>query len=370
MVYLFLDCDEYLVAHRVQALKADLGDPELAGLNITDVEGNQTNAADLLGQAAMMPFLAPRRLIVARGYLSQLDKRMALSKNSDSAAHGEAAQLLTGLAGAGESADLVLIEDALDKRRHIWKGFTVKQGGAERAVPGLQALIEAKTVVQEALVTPDSRDLPGWIANRARTRKITIDGRAIQLLAAYVGPNLRQLDNELEKLSLYAGQQTIGAQDVELMVSDGSEALIWSLTDALSLRNPRSAMIALQTLRRGDNHPIYLLTMIARQYRLILKVKDVMVGRGGVDEHAVAKLVGERSAFPVKKAMQQTGAYSFDDLLEILDRILVADNAMKTGADQDAEIDLLIAELTQKPVRAQDRATPLSARTPVRHSTH
>jgi DNA polymerase-3 subunit delta len=379
MVYLFLDCDEYLTAHRVQALKADLGDPELAGLNITELEGNGTSAADLLGQAAMMPFLAPRRLIVVRGYLAQLEKRMAQSKSSDSAAYLEAAQFLTGLAdlrgGGSDSADLLLIESALDKRRGIWKGFTVTQtdiqkegtqkespqAKGERAVPGLQALIADGSVVQETLTTPDSRNLAGWIADRARTRKIALDGRAIQQLAAYVGPNLRQLDNELEKLSLYAGQRTISAQDVGLLVSDGSEALIWSLTDALSQRNGRAAMTALMTLRRGDNHPIYLLTMIARQYRLILKVKDAMVGQGRADEHAIAKLVGERSAFPVKKAMQQTGAYSFDDLVEILDRIMIADNAMKTGAEPDTEIDLLIAELTQKPVRRPDRRTALHA---------
>jgi hypothetical protein len=31
-----------------------------------------------------------------------------------------------------------------------------------------------------------------------------------------------------------------------------------------------------------------------------------------------------------------------------MDRLVVADHAMKTGADPETEIDLLIAELTQK----------------------
>ena len=277
---------------------------------------------------------------------------MSASKSTESAAHGEAAQLLNGLGEVNDSCDLLLVENGLDKRRVIWKGFRIKHQDGEREVPGLQALIAAKTVAQEELTTPDAKALPSWIQQRARARKIAIESRAVQLLATYVGGNLRQLDNELEKLSLYAGQRSITAEDVNLMVSDASEAMIWNLTDALSQRNPAKAMQSLQALRRGDAHPIYLLTMIARQYRVILKVKDAMRTHAGANEFDIAKLVRE-SAYPVKKAMQQVGSYTFPELVDLLDRLVVADNAMKTGADPETEIDLLIAELTQKaPSRA------------------
>jgi DNA polymerase-3 subunit delta len=347
MVYLFLDCDEYLATQRIRELKAAVGDAELAALNITEWEAGETNANKILGQAAMMPFLALRRLILVRGYLTSLEKRMNLSKSTESAAHAEAAQLLTGLAEVSETCDLLLVDDKLDKRRAIWKGFRIKQQDGERQVTGLEALVKAKSVVSESLVTPDAKQLPSWIQQRARALNIAIEGRAVQLLAGYVGGNLRQIDNELEKLSLYAGQRPISADDVNLMVSDASEALIWNLTDALSLRNGAKAMQSLVALRRGDAHPIYLLTMIARQFRLIIKVKEAMRTHAGANEFDLAKVVGE-SAFPVKKAMQQAGSYTFVELVDLMDRLVVADNAMKTGADAETEIDLLVAELTQK----------------------
>jgi DNA polymerase-3 subunit delta len=347
MVYLFLDCDEYLAAQRIRELKAAVGDAELADLNITEWEGSQTHAGEILAQASMMPFLALRRLILVRGYLSHLEKRMGASKSNESAAHGEAAQFLIGLREVNETCDLLLVENSIDKRRLIWKGFRIKHQDGEREAPGLQVLVASKAIVQEELATPDAKALPSWIQQRARARQIAIDGRAVQLLATYVGSNLRQLDNELEKLSLYAGQRSIMADDVNLMVSDASEAMIWNLTDALSQRNPRLAMQSLQALRRGDAHPIYLLTMIARQYRVILKVKDAMAGRSGLNEYDIAKLVHE-SPYPVKKAMQQAATYTFAELVDVMDRMVVADHAMKTGADPETEIDLLIAELTQK----------------------
>lgn len=344
MVYLFLNADEFLMSQRLAALKAGLGDPELAGLNTAELAGAQTSAGDILGQASMMPFLAERRLVIVHGYLGHLAKRMAASKSTDSAAHAEAAQFLNGLAMVAESADLVLIEPSLDKRHALWRGFTPDKAAA---VAGVQDLIKAKQVQQEEITAPEARDLPGWIGQYAKQRAIAIEPRAVQLLATFVGANLRQLANELDKLATYAAGRAITTADVNLLVSDASEAMIWTLTDALSQRNPRAAMQSLAGLRRGDANAFYLLTMIARQYRIMLKVKDALAGAGSANEYDIAKQLGEKP-FPVKKAMQQAAGYSAGELVDVLDRLLEADFAMKTGADPDTEIDLLIAQLTQR----------------------
>src|SRR5262245_9715437 len=119
MVYLLLNCDEYLAAERLAALKAALGDAEMADLNTTSLEGERVRAADLLAQAGMMPFLAERRLLVVNRYLDQLDKRMAASKSPESAGYGEAAQLLEELPHIPDTCDLIFIDSSIDKRRHL-----------------------------------------------------------------------------------------------------------------------------------------------------------------------------------------------------------------------------------------------------------
>ena len=67
-----------------------LGDPEMADLNMVTLDGPKTSAGEILGYAAMMPFLASRRLVLVEGYLQHLDRRMAQSKSTDSAAYVEA----------------------------------------------------------------------------------------------------------------------------------------------------------------------------------------------------------------------------------------------------------------------------------------
>ncbi len=352
MVYLHLNCDEYLSTQRIHHLKRALGDAEMADLNTATLRGEQTNASSILGEASMMPFLTERRLLLVYGYLDQLDKRMAASKQTDSAAHQEAARFLRGLADVPDTCDLILIDNAVDKRRGLWKGFALPatEKAAARKVDGVEALCKSGVLQAEELTTPDARNLPGWIQSSARARNIAIDGRAVQTLADFVGPNLRQLHNELDKLATYAGSRHVTADDVKLLVSDASEALIWDLTDALSQRNGKRAMQSLYELRKGEANAFYLLSMIARQYRILLKVKSAM-RRGGSNEFDLAKITGEKP-YSVKKAMTLAHNYSLAELIAIMDRLLEADYGMKTGVDAETEIDVLMAELTRKQLSA------------------
>lgn len=350
MIYLHLGCDEYLSSQRIAELKRALGDPEMADLNTSTLQGERTTAADLLGEASMMPFLALKRLILVHGFLENLDKRMAASKDNTSTAYQVAAQLLAGLERLPDTCDVLFVDESVDKRRALWKGFTLPatDKNPERKMPGLAELIKTGVLIQEELATPDPKALAGWLHSYARTQQVSIEGQATQRLAEFVGPHLRQLHNELHKLATYAGQRAITVDDVKLLVSDASEALIWNLTDALSQRNGRNAMHSLYELRRGDANAFYLLTMVARQYRIMLKVKSAMATTRG-NEYDIAKIVGEKP-YSVKKAMGQSNHYSQRELVDIMERLLEADFAMKTGADPETEIDLLIAELTQKRV--------------------
>jgi DNA polymerase-3 subunit delta len=346
MIYLFLDADDYLAHRRLSELKQALGDPELADLNVTELDGKHVDVSEVLYNASVMPFLSDRRLVIVRDFLNQLDKRLATIKSTDHPVYGEIIRLMDGLPQLPDTCDLVFIDRSVDKRRHLWKGFSRDTDKKRRKIPGIAELIKAGTIQLEALETPNARALPGWIQNYARSQEIRIDGRAVQMLADYVGTNLRQLTNELEKLAAYAAGRTITASDVQLLVSDASEALIWDLTDALSQRNGRKAMRSLYELRRNDANPFYLLSMIARQYRIMIKVKDAMSG-ASVNEYDIAKLVGEKP-YPVKKAMQQCRQYQIDELESIMERLLNTDYAMKTGSEPNTEIDVLVAELTQR----------------------
>ena len=108
MIHLLLGADEYLAAEWLAAKKATLGSPEIASLNLVELNGSQSNAATVLGEAAMLPFLAEGRLVVVRGLLDSYDKRLAASKSSEAAIYGEMARFLEGIRSVPETCILVL----------------------------------------------------------------------------------------------------------------------------------------------------------------------------------------------------------------------------------------------------------------------
>ena len=70
-----------------------------------------------------------------------------------------------------------------------------------------------------------------------------------------MGANPVRLHHELERLALWAGKGgEVGAADLDAMVADTSEAIVWSLADALQQRDPATALgIAERLIAQGEN---------------------------------------------------------------------------------------------------------------------
>jgi len=77
-----------------------------------------------------------------------------------------------------------------------------------------------------------------WARNAIRTRKKEISEAALAELINRVGPNARQLDNEIEKLTIYVGQRPeIELTDVEAICIRNKTARAFALGDALGDRH-------------------------------------------------------------------------------------------------------------------------------------
>ena len=102
---------------------------------------------------------------------------------------------------------------------------------------------------------PRQRDLPGRLVAEARERGFRLDPAAARLLVQRMGASPIRLSNELDRLALWAGPDAeVTAADLEAMVSDTSEAAVWSLSDALLEGDPEQALaISEQLLAQGES---------------------------------------------------------------------------------------------------------------------
>lgn len=122
------------------------------------------------------------------------------------------------------------------------------------------------------------QDIIQFIAHRVRERELRLSEEALETLAARVGAEVRQLENELEKLDLAIGKaRRIEAEDIRALVPQTREGGIFDLSNAISRRDLPLAVATLrQLLAQGESAIGLLLAAIVPTVRNLLLVKDLM----------------------------------------------------------------------------------------------
>jgi len=175
----------------------------------------------------------------------------------------------------------------------------------------------------------------------------SISPQAVDLLARFVGGNLWIMANEIDKLVLFTSGRRIEEEDVRLVVSYAQEANVFAMVDAiLELKAGVAEQLQQQLLQRGAA-PAYLLVMLVRQVRMIVRVKELRNQRKSKIE--IQNKLALTSEFTLRKTLEQADRYSLTRLKEVYHKLLEADLSIKTGRfDAELALNILIAELCQR----------------------
>ncbi len=118
---------------------------------------------------------------------------------------------------------------------------------------------------------PKARELPRKLIADAKVLGFTLEPDAARMLIDRLGDGSLRLQNELERLSLWAGPgRTVSIHDLEAMVADTSEQAIWSLADAITEGDESEALrVAERLVAQGEALPriVYSLAPRLRQAR-------------------------------------------------------------------------------------------------------
>jgi DNA polymerase-3 subunit delta len=351
MITLIHGPSELLRAEALAVIRAGIADDaDLADLNTARMDGRQASVQEIQNACDTMPFLAQRRLVVVDGLLGRLSASpKGRAPGPEQLASGEPALEEAPLSesGKGQSKALLGYFDHVPESSELVLMEEQTVGGG----PILRRLLELQQNGHARIITctkPKKADLPAWIRTRAKLHKVRLDVTAIADLAEFVGDDLRQLDQELIKLGDYAaGGKEISSADVRRLVSATRTASVFDLVDALGSGNmPAAGKLMQHALEVDGEHPLRLLTMIGRQYRLLIQVKALQADGVKLPEIARTLNVADWTA---PKLLTQAGKHSFARLQRAMERVLAADEAIKTGQMGDREaLDVLLAELMER----------------------
>jgi DNA polymerase-3 subunit delta len=328
MIYLLHGEDEYRRSLQLEKWKAALGDATTVALNTTELDGRWLTLDELLFACDALPFLAEKRLVIVSGLASRFQRRGRgeAGPSEEDATFLERFEEYVG--DMPDTARLVLVESGkIKKGNPIYKIVSGSDHGYE-----------------EAFAPLSTGALSRWITKHVDERGGRIEAPAASVLARYVGNTLRLLVQEIDKLLTYVGpDRAITQEDVERLVSYAQEANIFHMVDALGIRNTRRAMELVEQLLGDGQHPLYLMHMITRQFRILLQIKELQAK--GTSAGDIRALLGLHP-FVVQKTVKQSRNFSMRQLEEIYHRLLEMDVAIKSGEmDQHLALNLFVTEV-------------------------
>lgn len=196
------------------------------------------------------------------------------------------------------------------------------------APPLLAVLDRVKNKEQFDVLDP--LEVERWIVKRVKERGGSIERAAAEQLAAIVGTDLWLAANEVEKLVHQKKGKGITAADVDADIRGKLEANIFEFTDALSRKDRRAALMSLERHFASGANELYLLTMIARQLRILIGIADV-----ATTEPNPATIASRLSLHPfvVKKGLAQIRTFSQSELIRAHDEIVFIDHRLKNTRD-------------------------------------
>jgi DNA polymerase III subunit delta len=332
-------------------------------LNCTILDGHKLTILQLREACETMPFLANRRLVLVYSLLRRFDPATK-SENDDTNTETPAVEpsftkdIITFLTHVPPFTHLVFIESKLLSTRN----------------PVFKYAVANNDSIIKQCDKPGNDTLPGWIAHQAKSKNIAIAGDAARLLANQVGNNLTQLDTELEKLAAFASYHTIQVEHVNGLIMENLEARIFNLADALGRRERHTALHELEVLFLTGAHPLYILSMVVRQYRLLIMAKE-LIDAGNAKTLVLMQELKVRD-FVAERLLQQAGLYHTAELLAVFNKLLQIDQQIKTGQiEGELALELLIVDICWgvhhgKNSERTRRANPSSSASPEARSRY
>ncbi len=321
--------DSFLVPRALRAVAEEAGAAGLLESNSHSLQGSQVKPAELISLCNALPFMDSRRLVTVAGLLAVYERRSG-GRARDG---GAATQNLGGWEALAEAVPQLPESTVL-----VFTDGPISDGN-----PMLRLLRPICQV--QALAAPSGTELARWIKATAQDKGASISPAAVRRLSDLVGSDLWTLDQELEKLSLFASGRSIEESDVQEMVTQVREANIFAAVDALIEGRPSAALGLLHQLLEDGRDVSYIIAMTERQLRLMALARDYL--DRGTPQREMGSRLGVSSQFVLRKTIEQAQRVTRQEIAEQYRKLLEADLAIKRGILEPAlALEVLATERT------------------------
>ena len=334
-LYLLNGPEHYLKEEFVQELLNYIKEQTGKQYFLERLDGRRISLADLLFDAKQATLFPGGRLLWVSDplYFSASKKKEGAAPKKEkspvpprtaSRPSGEK-ELLSFLQGGNDPVIVFSVQD-VDRRRKLVK-----------AIEGAGMLIN--------FVQLRGAPLRRWLKEQFLREKKKAEEKALNELIERVGDNLYLLKREVEKIATYmADDKVVTHLLVRQMVPESSLGNIFNLVEAIGQKDTGEAFFHLYKLFQQNEHPLVIMAMINRQFRLLYQLR--ILQEKELPRREVTAFL-KVQPFVVKKLEQQAQKYSIPAIAGIIAHLHETDWKIKTGRlEANEALEQLILALT------------------------
>lgn len=276
-----------------------------------DIFEKDTDLRELANAVNTYPFFGGRSLIVLKD-----DKLLSNKQESDSKQE-KTEQLLKILSDVPEYCTVVINIKSIDKRSKLYK-FCKKE-----------LLVCECTSFRPNAIEP-------WLKQQAARHGAQFTSAAVGLIMEYLAPvdkvPLQLLMNEIEKLSVYAGDRKVwDEKDIETIFTALPEVSNFSLTNAVCEKKLPETLELLAYERKKGTSILLLCAFLAASIRRLAAVKELQQ-----QGYGQAQIAAELSLAPFIAGIvvRQAKKYEYDKLRSAVLDISALNVGMRQGGRQ------------------------------------
>lgn len=192
----------------------------------------------------------------------------------------------------------------------------------------------------------EQRDLVAWITRHFAAHKKRIAPELCVYLIEITGGTMTALSGEIDKIAAFSGAEAITKSDIDAVTEPVLDAVVFQMTDLLSLGQYDQALWKLQQLLKMQQEPLAILGAVGGHFRRIATARVLM--DHGRNASELQKLY-DLKEYPARKTMEAARRFRPEFCRKAAELVLETDYQIKTSFDDSHRLlELLILQLAQE----------------------
>ncbi len=284
-IMLFFGEEEFLINEAVDKILKVLIKDESDEYNFDQLDGNEIELSTLSGICNSYPMMSDRRVVVVKEFGKLFPGRGSKKVPENSP--------FAKFLNSPQPSTILILTASIPSLKGISKKFASNAEAAKKKILSTKYPYNILLSKYHWMEFPKlyESDFPKWIASRTKAAGKRISIEAAQLLASQSEQNLRDINNEIEKLLIYTGESdSIDIADVASLSGAGRDFNVFELQKAVGKRSLSASLNILFNMLDADKQEILIVTMLTRYFTILWKL--IEESRQTSNDYQLASKIG------------------------------------------------------------------------------